>query len=230
MVEQFEQYFQRISPDSLKENASVPAAWTGSAESWEEFKGKAREYARSKAYHDFTVAIGEQGYTAQELALDLPVETDQAGRVYRREPAQDRQTLLDARQAASALQETGVSIDPIQQARLDRAADGAYAGPIGSVRAAIEAAKAAVQQHYAGLKAEAEKQRNMALLRVHSAFKAKGKNYVPGEYRIPLDEAQGLHDWEAHHEATRRQHGWTMPEGFAVWPVFTIESAATVPS
>jgi hypothetical protein len=66
------------------------------------------------------------------------------------------------------------------------------------------------------------------VLTVRYPFRAKGRSYAVGTYRVEPEVAADLRDWQAKMEAQARQHDWDAPAGYDAerWPPFSLENQA----
>ena len=217
-------------PEELREGAPVPETWPYGRESWEVFAEAAREHSRLKPVHDFAYRIGLLGYFPDELAkgqlrhgAEVNVLT---GRVVRHWAAYDDATMKRARELKHQLARDRAPLAPILMGDLEAIGQGREVGSEKRLRIVLEAAESALRQRQAEVQAATQEEAARPLLLVRFHFKAMGREYQQGEYRISPEEADQLTVWMDRMLNQAAQHSWDAPSGFSPdsWPPFSLEA------
>jgi hypothetical protein len=231
-IKEFIEYTRRLGPafvpQALREDAPIPQTWPYDPEAWRELAQEARVHLASQRAYEFARGIALLGFYPDEVASDRPhpgCEVNVAtGEAIRHRPEHDEDTIARAREALRGLRVVGIHLDGIMEATLQRAAAGAHAGSPKTLAKIISAAESAIQNEYARRKAAAREEAARPVLTVRFRFKTH-KQYEPGIYRIPVQEAEELERWRERMESDRDIHEWGAPQGFneTNWPPFTLE-------
>jgi hypothetical protein len=75
-------------------------------------------------------------------------------------------------------------------------------------------------------KKEAERRRlaDRPTIVVSTKFRAMGRVYEAGTYAVEQEELDQLQQWQGKSEAYATMRGWERPEGYTIWPPFTLAS------
>ena len=223
----FDLYVGRKLPDALQEGAGIPASWTGDPEAWRALAAAARDEFRRRAAFDFAVAIGEQGYTAQELGsgqLSPGSVVKLATGVIKRPPRSKISLELErnARQARDELQARRLTVDAPLMVALEGAAAGIYTSEpgtlIGAIRAATAACDAYDREH------EVAREETAAKVKVRVLTTAgPSRRYSPGVYSLNSEELRELEEWGQRVES--QAGGRSLSSlGYKTWPAFIVEA------
>ncbi len=221
-------YTRRTMPRSIAEGASPPESWVEGPEAWESVISVAREHFAAKAAYDFALEIAERGWRPAELAtgeLQAGAEISAASGAVVRPLGSDvaPRAINEAQKLKREISDLNLPLDGAIASDLAAIAFGKNVPPK-RVEVILRLVTSTIHQARTARQAERAEARSQPLLRVKRAFKALGKSYPTGEYRIGEEEAAGLEEWKLKMQAQAALHDWGAPDGYRPenWPPFDL--------